>query len=252
LVRGYTLNESRLREEGLHEIEEAVALLGRTLRRNEFVSNEGVALLDIIERYTNTWRMLPAYDAGNLPHDPDQPKAPLSPLTVQEARHAIHELRCASASRGETIELFGREHGQQLAGILGAVEQTFSGVPLYASAQGRAAHLLYFVVKDHPFVDGNKRIGALLFLEYLRRNDLFLLEGGAPRLDANAIVALTLFIAESEPSQKNLMIRLILGMLNDEPLSVVARRRSDSVLAARVCTVPAGKVFTDVASTSES
>jgi prophage maintenance system killer protein len=103
-----------------------------------------------------------------------------------------------------------------LAGILGAIEQTFGGEPLYPSAQARAAHLLYFVIKDHPFGDGNKRIGTLLFLDYLRRNGLLLRADGEPRLADNAMVALALLVAESAPSQKELMIRLVLNLLGDE------------------------------------
>ena len=239
LVRGYTLNEARLREEGLSDVEQAVTLLGKTLRHNELVSVDGSALLDIIERYTSAWRLLPAFDAGQLPHEPEHPKEPAPPLTLHEAHAAIDELRRVLASRSEATGLFGREHSQQLAGILGAIEQTFSGAPLYPSVQARAAHLLYFVIKDHPFYDGNKRIGALLFLEYLRRNDLLLQSDGAPRLDANAIVALALLIAESEPPQKSLMIRLILGMLDEDGLTGTARRRRNELSAGTVVPIPA-------------
>jgi len=97
------------------------------------------------------------------------------------------------------------------------VEQTFGCEPLYPSAQARAANLLYFLIKDHPFGDGNKRIGTLLFLEYLRRNRLLLGADGRPRLADNAMVALALLVAESEPSQKDLMIRLVLSLLEDDP-----------------------------------
>ena len=100
--------------------------------------------------------------------------------------------------------------------ILGAVEQTFGGEPLYPSAQARAAHLLYFLIKDHPFADGNKRIGTLLFLEYLRRNRLLLRADGQPQLADNTMVALALLIAESEPSQNDLMIRVVLNLLEGE------------------------------------
>jgi prophage maintenance system killer protein len=98
---------------------------------------------------------------------------------------------------------------------LGAIEQTFGGQPLYPTVQARAAHLLYFVIKDHPFADGNKRIGTLLFLEYLRRNRMLTRSDGRPRLADNAMVALALLVAESEPGQKEMMIRLILNLLED-------------------------------------
>jgi prophage maintenance system killer protein len=137
-------------------------------------------------------------------------------LTLADARAAAASLRDANTARGEAGGLFGHERGEALAGILGAIEQTFAGEPLYPSAQVRAAHLLYFVIKDHPFSDGNKRIGTLLFLEYLHRNGLLLRANGAPRFADNAMVALALLIAESESGHKDLMIRLVLNLLGDE------------------------------------
>lgn len=91
-----------------------------------------------------------------------------------------------------------------------------SAEPLYPAVQARAAHLLYFVIKDHPFADGNKRIGALLFLDYLRRNRALTQADGTPRFADNAMVALALLIAESEPPHKDLMIRLIFNLLEDQ------------------------------------
>jgi prophage maintenance system killer protein len=103
-------------------------------------------------------------------------------------------------------------------GILAAIEQTFDGEPLYPTVQVRAAHVLYFVIKDHPFTDGNKRIATLLFLEFLHRNRMLLRPDGTPRLADNATVALTLLIAESEPAQKDLMVRLVLNLLEDDAI----------------------------------
>lgn len=121
-------------------------------------------------------------------------------------------------ARGQASDLFGQEREAALDAILGAVDQTFEGSPLYRSAQARAAHLLYLVIKDHPFVDGNKRIGALLFLDALRRSGLLLRADGAPRLEDGTVVALALLVAESEPRQKDLMVRLTLSLLEDPDL----------------------------------
>ena len=96
------------------------------------------------------------------------------------------------------------------------MEQTFGGEPLYPSVQVRAAHLLYFLIKDHPFADGNKRIGTLLFLEYLRRNGMLARADGTFRFSDNTLVALALLVAESEPKQKDLMIRLVVNLLEGE------------------------------------
>jgi len=215
LLRGYTLNEKRLREKGLGEIEQAVGLLARTLTQHALVTDEGRAVLEVVQQYTRAWRLLLEYDEGRLPEKPTHPLKPTSDLSLETARGAIARLRESLASRGEATALFGQERSDQLHGILGAVEQTFGGEPLYPTVQARAAHLLYFVIKDHPFADGNKRIGTLLFLEYLRRNRMLTRPDGRPRLPDNAMVALALLVAASEPAQKDLMIRLILNLLED-------------------------------------
>lgn len=192
-----------------------MGLLARTLTTHALVTDEGQAVLDVVQRYTRSWRLLLEYDEERLAGKPAQPVSPTASLSLTDARAAAMSLRDDLALRGEAGTLFGQERGDALAGILGAVEQTFGGEPLYPSAQARAAHLLYFVIKDHPFGDGNKRIGTLLFLEYLRRNRLLLRPNGEPRLADNAMVALALLIAESDPAQKDLMIRLVLNLLED-------------------------------------
>ncbi len=108
--------------------------------------------------------------------------------------------------------MFGQERENSLQSILGNIDQTFGGYDLYPSVEEKAAHLLYFVIKDHPFTDGNKRIGSLLFLIYLNENNL-LEESG---INANGLVTLALLIAESEPRQKELMIRLVINLLKGE------------------------------------
>ena len=215
LLRGYTLNERRLREKGVEEMQEAVSLLARTLKGNELVTDEGRAVLDVVEQYARSWRLLLEYDERRLAEAPSQPVQPAGTLSVESARRAIGSLREAVASRGTKLGLFGHERGDQLAAILGNVEQTFGGAPLYPSAQARAAHLLYFLIKDHPFADGNKRIGTLLFLEYLRRNGLLMRADGTLRLADTTMVALALLVAESQPKQKDLMVRLVLSLIED-------------------------------------
>ncbi|MBI4168950.1 MAG: virulence protein RhuM/Fic/DOC family protein [Acidobacteria bacterium] len=215
LLRGYTLNERRLREKGLGEMEQAVGLLARTLKQHALVTDEGRAVLDVVQQYTRAWRLLLEYDEDRLAGVPARPQKPAAELTLETVRLAIGGLRAALVDRGQASGLFGQERGDQLGAILGNIEQTFGGKPLYPSAQARAAHPLYFLIKDHPFSDGNKRIGALLFLEYLRRNGLLMREDGSPRLADGTMVALTLLVAESEAAQKDLMIRLILNLLDD-------------------------------------
>jgi len=216
LLAGFTLNERRLAERGLGEMEQAVALLAQTLSAHALVTDEGQAVLQVIQRYTRSWRWLIEFDEDRLAQTPAQPVTPGTLLGLAEARMAIAALRSALLAREEASPLFGQERSDALAGILGAIEQTFDGMLLYPSAQEQAAHLLYFLVKDHPFVDGNKRIGALLFLEYLRRNGLLLGADGRSRLADSAMVALTLLIAESQPRHKELMVRLVLNLLEDQ------------------------------------
>ena len=215
LVRGYTLNERRLREKGFGEIEQAVGLLARTLTKHALVTDEGRAVLEVVQQYTRAWRLLLEYDEQRLAEAPGKPLAPAVSMSLDLARAAIHGLRDMLAARCEATGLFGQERGEGLGAILGAIEQTFGGEPLYPTAQARAAHLLYFVIKDHPFSDGNKRIGTLLFLEYLRLTGLLRRPDGSPRLADNAMVALALLVAESDPAQKELMIRLVLNLLED-------------------------------------
>ncbi len=215
LLRGFTLHDQRLRERGLHDLEQSVELLSRTLSAHGLVSDEGKAILDVVQRYSRTWRWLLEYDEDRLPDRPDAPVVPATTLSLAEARASIAGLRSALGTLGQASELFGRERDDGLAGVLGAVEQTFDRQPLYRTAQERAAHLLYFMVKDHPFTDGNKRIGALLFLEYLHRHHLLLRADGSLRLPDTATAALTLLIAESRPAQKDLMVRLVISLLGE-------------------------------------
>jgi hypothetical protein len=145
LLHGYTLNERRLRERGLGEIEQAVGLLARTLTTHALVTDEGRAVLDVVQRYTRAWRLLLEFDEGRLAQVPGQPVAPTAALPLDGALAATARLREDLAARGEAGTFFGQQRGDGLAGILGAIEQTFDGAPLYPSAQARAAHLLYFV-----------------------------------------------------------------------------------------------------------
>jgi DNA ligase (NAD+) len=125
LLRGYTLNEKRLRERGLGEIEQAVGLLARTLTRNALVTDQGRAVLEVVQQYTRAWKLLLEYDEGRLSEKPAEPRRPSADLPLNDARAAIGRLRESLAERGEASDLFGSERSDQLHGILGAVEQTF-------------------------------------------------------------------------------------------------------------------------------
>ena len=209
LTQGYSLNEHRLAQQGLSELEQAVDLLGQTLTRQELVSDLGQEVVGLILGYARTWRLLQDYDEGALGLPPGARPAK-GVLGVDEARRALDALAAELRERGEASELFARDREDGLASILGNLEQSMFGEPLYKTREERAAHLLYFVIKNHPFSDGNKRSGAFLFLLYLRQ------EGMRLTLNEQGLTALTLLIAESDPKAKDLMVRLVMNLIAEE------------------------------------
>lgn len=206
LVQGFTVNQTRLAERGISEMQQAVELLARTLDHQALITGIGKDVLSVIVGYARTWRLLLQYDENALALPAGcQPARGM--LGYDFAMQAIAELKRELMRKGEASGLFGAQQGNALAAILGNIEQTMFGKPLYNTREEKAAHLLYFVIKDHPFVDGNKRIGSFLFLIYNRQ------EGISGVINENTLTALALLIAESEPANKDLMIRLVVNLL---------------------------------------
>ncbi|WP_444984999.1 RhuM family protein [Halomonas mongoliensis] len=207
LVQGYTLNQRRLAERGI-EFEQVVDLLSRTLTNQGLVSRKGEAVARVISDYARSWSLLQGYDEQQLAEvgirQPD-----MQPLELDEAFDAIGELKQALIAKSEATELFGQLRGDGLASALATIEQGFGDELFYPNVASRAAHLLYFVIKNHPLADGNKRCGSFLFLWYLRRNAALLARPVEQLINDNTLVALALLVAESLPDQKTLMIRLI-------------------------------------------
>ncbi len=213
LVDGFTLNTARLEQRGIDELQNTIGLLSETLQRQNLLTDEGKAVLDIVTGYARSWRLLLEYDEERLSPFPGKAVKQSAPFTTVDARTAIIALKDDLQRRHDATDIFGAErtpHG--LTGIIEGLEQTWDAEPLYPTAQSRAAHLLYFIIKDHPFVDGNKRIGCLLFLDYLRRQRL-LGRGGHLTIQDTTLVALALLIAESPPRHKDMMIRLTVNLL---------------------------------------
>ena len=206
LVQGYSLNEYRLSQQGLDDLEQAIDLLGKTLSRQDLVNDLGKEVLGLILSYAKTWRLLLDYDEDNLTI-PAGSQPARGVLALTQARSALDALATELRQRGEASELFARDRGDGLASILGNIEQSMFGEALYKTREERAAHLLYFMIKNHPFSDGNKRSGAFLFLLYCRQEGIHL------SLDENGLTALTLLIAESDPKAKELMVRLVVNLL---------------------------------------
>jgi prophage maintenance system killer protein len=209
IVKGYTVNEQRLREESakLQEMRRTVELLARTLTNQDLVSETGKDVLRVITDYAYALNLLDRYDHGTL--------------TIEEiTRQALHVIEyneaigIVAAMKGEFDGLFGIEKDQGFKSALGSIYQTFGGEELYPSVEEKAANLLYFVVKNHAFSDGNKRIAAALFIYFLGRNGVLYRPDGSKRLADNALVALTLLIAESRPEEKETIVKVIVNLIN--------------------------------------
>lgn len=213
LIQGYTINRGRLMLLGT-DVDQLLGLMHKTLAQKTIARPEGAAIANLIRDYARTWQLLLAYDKRKLDEPDGQPYEPV--LNTDMVRAAIGQLKARLLQNGQATDLFGREGDQALDGILGNLHQTFDGNLLYPTAQERAAHLFYFIIKDHPFVDGNKRIASFLFLLYLQSHGLDRTPlGDRPRFADNALVALALLVAESDPAQKELMIRLIQHLMGE-------------------------------------
>lgn len=216
ILKGYTVNEKRLKESRtlkLKELEKTVALLQNIIRSKSLSGGEAHGLLSVITDYANSWILLQQYDAGNLQTKRGRAKR-IVLLSVNETLGAISSLQVHLAKNKEGSDIFAVErlHGS-IAGILNSIRQSFGGKELYPSIEEKAAHLLYFIIKQHPLVDGNKRVASLLFIFFLSKNNYLLKKDGERKINDNALVALALLIAESKPSEKEVMISLVTNLL---------------------------------------
>ena len=210
ILKGYTVNERRLKAEvaRLSELQDAVTLMGRILTENNVTGEEAQGLLKVITDYSLALQLLDQYDHQQLRLHGTTETSRFT-LTCDAAMNAILEMK---ATMGDLAGgLFGLEKDKGLESAIGAVYQTFGSRDVYPSTEEKAAHLLYFVVKNHAFVDGNKRIAAFLFIWYLDANELLYRADGGKRLADNALVALTLLIAESKPSEKETICKVIVN-----------------------------------------
>ncbi len=208
LIKGYTIYKPRLAQQGIYELQQTIELLQKTLKQHELVNDLGSEAIQLIASYAKTWHLLLAYDEDRL-ELPAKGRQALSSISYETAIEAIGALKADLMARHEATTLFGSERDHGLQSILKNIEQTFAGDPLYKSIEEKAAHLLYFIIKDHPFTDGNKRIGSFIFLLYLKLQNLPI------KLNENGLVALALLIAESDPSHKETIIRLVTHLLVD-------------------------------------
>ena len=210
LTQGYSLNRQRL-EANAQELEAALLLVRKIAQNPELPQDAGRGLLDVVTRYARTFLLLQRYDEGLLTEPPQQSGGTLP--TPNQARVALGQLKSDLVGRGEATDLFARERGDGLDALLGNLDQTVFGEPAYPTVEAKAAHLLYFVIKNHPFADGNKRSGAFLFVDFLARNGRLMDANGQPVINDIGLAALALLVAESDPAQKDTLIRLIMNML---------------------------------------
>ena len=207
ILKGYTVNARRL-----EELQRAVRLVARVADRRSLTGDEAKALLRVVSEYSFALDLLDDLDHGRLPAPKKGAKAAI-PIPYEEAQRLIGLLRDQFGGGA----LFGREKDQGLKSALSAIFQTIQGRDAYQSLEEKAAHLLYFVVKNHAFVDGNKRIGAALFLWFLEKNGVLYREDGERLISEEALVALTLLIAESPPQEKEVIVRLVTCLLQGAP-----------------------------------
>lgn len=207
VFNGFVIDPHRINK-NYQQFLEVVESVKKLLPKNNAVDSNSI--LDLIQSFANTWFSLQAYDTAKLPSTGATKKQVL--ITANELETALNELKQELLSRGEASELFGQERNlNSIENIIGNVFQSFGGNDVYPSLEEKAAHLLYFVVKNHPFVDGNKRSGAFVFVWFLRKANLL----DRQRLSPEALTALTLFTAESNPKEKDRMIGLILQLISN-------------------------------------
>ncbi len=212
VVDGAAINERRLKEldaKKLHEIEGALGIVKRLVAASELSAGEAGGILEVITKYAPSFKALQEFDEGHISFA--KGKKATKTLTPSECIDIISQLK--RNVKGD--ELFGKPRSSAFEASLSAISQTFDGKDVYPSIAEKAANLLYLVIKDHPFYDGNKRIGALLFVVFLTINDYHLTKNGETKISDRALTALALLIAESNPSEKGLLVALICKLLEN-------------------------------------
>lgn len=212
LLQGYTLNEKKLLaiQERFNDLQKAITFLQEKSRK-ALLGGQAEEILSLLAQYAKTLNLLEAYDQKKL----RLPKGKTSSfvLTYEQCVKIVVELKKALISKGEASELFGFENNQGLKAIIENLYQTFDNNDLYPTIEDRAAHLLYFIIKDHPFTDGNKRIASFLFVYFLDQLRL-LYHNGEQCINDNALTALALLVAESDPKEKEVMVKLIINLIS--------------------------------------
>ncbi|ABK89191.1 virulence protein RhuM/Fic/DOC family protein [Francisella tularensis subsp. novicida] len=212
IIKGYALNKDKLKQQKLQELEQTIQLIKQSLQNNAIGTNEAKGFVEIVSNYAKSWALLQGYDDQSL-EEITQTKESKFILDYDEAKAAIAELKSTLIAKGEVTELFGQEKAGELKGNLQNIYQSFAGEDLLPSVEAKAANLLYYIIKGHPFNDGNKRIGAYLFVLFLHKNGILYKPNGETKINDNALASIALLVAQSAPSQKEIIIKLVMNML---------------------------------------
>ena len=214
LIKGYVLNQEKLQQQKLEELDKTIQLIKQGLKNQDLSTKEAKGFVEIISNYAKSWAMLQGYDEQSL-QEVLESKEEKFILDYDEAKEAIAELKKVLMQKGEATELFGREKAGEFKGNLLNIYQSFGGADLLPSLEAKAANLLYYIIKGHPFNDGNKRIGAYLFVLFLHKNGILHKPNGEPKINDNALASIALLVAQSDPNQKDIIIKLVMNMLYD-------------------------------------
>jgi prophage maintenance system killer protein len=215
LIKGYALDQERLKKEKFSELEKTLKMIRNAVENRELSTTEAKGFVEIISNYAKSWALLQGYDEQSLEELKGHTEERFT-LDYDEAKEAIAELKATLMAKGEATELFGNEKAGEFKGNLLNIYQSFGGMSLLPSLEAKAANLLYYVVKGHPFNDGNKRIGAYMFVLFLYKNGMLYDANGAAIINDNTLASLTLLVAQSDPSHKEIIIKLIMNMLYGE------------------------------------
>lgn len=212
LIKGYTVNEKRLlqTQNQLKELQNTISFL-QEKSKHDLLAGQEQEILNLLAGYSKTLTLLEQYDKEKLKLINKTQDEYV--LNYEDARKVIDEIKKELIAKKEASDLFGQENNEKFKGIVGSIYQTFKGKELYSSLEEKAAHLLYFVIKDHPFVDGNKRIASFLFVYYLDKNNFIYRSNGEKKINDNALTALSLLIAISDPAEKEKLIRIVTNLL---------------------------------------
>ena len=212
IIKGYALNKERLQQQKLDELNATIELIKSNIANHEITLAESKGFVEIVSNYAKSWALLQGYDEQSLLEVTRQSQERFV-LDYEEAKEAIALFKKSLMAKGEATELFGKEKAGEFKGNLLNIYQTFGGVELLPSLEQKAANLLYYVIKGHPFNDGNKRIGAYLFILFLDKNQALYRANGEPKINDNALASLALLVATSLPEQKEIIIKLIMNMI---------------------------------------